>query len=158
MCNKLEQKTTINKATGLTPQQEQACVLLASGENYTAVAEALNINRGTLYRWLQLPTFECYYNSQCKEYQDEVKNSVLGLHQQAIATLTEAMTHGSESSRLRASIWILEKVATMKIGATDIRLVLQEQCSSGVFDFQLTQFNECAYKNKLKEYGLSEDT
>ena len=158
MSNKIEQKATINKATGLTPQQEQACVLLASGDSYTAVAEVLNINRGTLYKWQQLPTFECYYNQQCKDYQNGVKNSLLGLHRQAIETIGDIILNGNENTRLKASMWVLDRIATMEVGATDVRPVLQKQCTSKVFDdLPLTQLNEGNYNNKLKEYGLSKE-
>ena len=155
--NKIKQKTTINGATGLTPQQEQACVMLASGESYTAVAERLNINRGTLYKWQLLPTFECYYNQQCKDYKDSVKNGLLGLHRQAIDTITELMIAGNENTRLRASMWVIDKVGDIKVGAVDVREVLQKQCTSNMFDFDLGSFNERAYQGKLQEYGLSEE-
>ena len=46
--NKNAQNATISPTTGLTPQQEQACILLASGENVTNVADKLSLNRGTL--------------------------------------------------------------------------------------------------------------
>lgn len=157
MSNKNAQKSTINKATGLTPQQEQACIMLASGESYTAVAERLDINRGTLYKWQSLPTFECYYNLQCKDYKDGVKNGLLGLHKQAMDTIAELMVSGNENTRLRASMWVIDKVCDIKIGEVDVRGVLQKQCTSDIFDFDLNKFNERAYQGKLKEYGLSED-
>ena len=47
--DKKQQKPTLSPLTGLTPQQEQAAMMLASGENLTAVARQLNLNRSTLY-------------------------------------------------------------------------------------------------------------
>ena len=155
--NKTQQKATINKVTGLTPQQEQACIMLASGESYTAVAERLDINRGTLYKRQSLPTFECYYNLQCQDYKDSVKNGLLGLHRQAIETIAELLVIGSENTRLRASMWVIDKISDLKIGDVDVRAVLQSQCSSDIFDFGLSKFNDRAYQEKLNKYGLSED-
>ena len=155
--NKNQQKSTINGATGLTPQQEQACVMLASGESYTAVAEQLGINRGTLYKWQTLPTFECYYNQQCKDYQDSVKNGLLGLHRQAIDTIAELMIAGNENVRLRASMWVIDKVNSVEVGMTDVRDVLQKQCVTDVFEFNFKNRNEERYMALLEEYGLSEE-
>ena len=155
MGDKIQQNPTKNVVTGLTPQQEKACIMLASGESYTAVAEQLDINRGTLYKWQSLPTFECYYNLQCKDYQDGVKNGLLGLHRRAIETITELMINGNESTRLRASIWVLDKVANINIGSVDVRAVLQNQCTS--VDWGFPDFDEKGYKKMLKEYGLSEE-
>ena len=156
--NKSEQNTTISPATGLTPQQEQACILLASGESYTAVAQRLNINRGTLYKWQDLLPFQCFYNQQCSDYKAEVRNALLGLHAEAVDTVRELMNNGGEATRLKAAIWLLERVEAVEVGATDVRDVLKAQhTNSTVLDmWESNQLDERAYKRALKEYGLSD--
>ncbi len=156
--NRIEQKATISPTTGLTPQQEQACILLASGESVTDVAVKLNLNRGTLYKWQQNKAFECYYNKQCQEYKNEVKNGLLGLHQQAVATIKQLITIGSEATRLKAATWVLDKVEAIEVGETSIRRVLKEQCTTtnnGWGDF--TNFDEKEYNKQLKVLGLDEE-
>lgn len=157
--NKSEQKATKSEQTGLTPIQEQACLMLASGEGFTTVAEKLSLNRGTLYKWQQNTAFQCYYNQQCQDYKSEVKNALLGLHSQAVATVRELMTTGNESTRLKAALWLLEKVEAVEVGATDIRAVLKDRCTHGFDDWgKLTpQLDEQEYKQALKEYGLSDE-
>lgn len=155
MNNKKGQDATINKATGLTPQQEQASIMLASGSSLADVANKLGINRKTLYQWQRLPTFECFYNMQCKDYQDEVKNGLLGLHKQAIDTITKLIDSSNEVTRLKASIWVLDKIASLNIGSTDVRAVLKEQCTDKEFGFE--SIDEVGYRKKLKMYRLSED-
>ncbi|WP_314311634.1 phBC6A51 family helix-turn-helix protein [Hoylesella saccharolytica] len=156
--NRIEQKATISPTTGLTPQQEQACILLASGESVTDVADKLSLNRGTLYKWQQNKAFECYYNKQCQEYKNEVKNGLLGLHQQAVATIKQLITIGSEVTRLKAATWVLDKVEAIEVGETNIRRVLKEQCTTtnnGWGDF--TNFDEKEYNKQLKVLGLDEE-
>ena len=156
--NKIEQKATISPITGLTPQQEQACILLASGENVTDVADKLSLNRGTLYKWQQNKAFECYYNKQCQEYKDEVKNGLLGLHQQAVATIQQLITTGSEATRLKAATWVLEKVEAVEVGETSIRRALKGQCTTTNNDWgDLSTFDESEYKKQLKAFGLDDE-
>lgn len=156
--NKIEQKATISPITGLTPQQEQACILLASGENVTDVADKLSLNRGTLYKWQQNKAFECYYNKQCQEYKDEVKNGLLGLHQQAVATIQRLITTGSEATRLKAATWVLEKVEAIEVGETSIRRALKGQCTTTNNDWgDFSTFDEKEYKRQLKALGLDDE-
>lgn len=156
--NRNEQNATISPTTGLTPQQEQACILLASGENVTNVADKLSLNRGTLYKWQQNKAFECFYNKQCQEYKNEVKNGLLGLHQQAIATMRQLIATGNEATRLKAAIWVLEKVEAINIGETNIKQALKAQCTTTTDDWSdFTQFNEKEYKRQLKAYGLDDE-
>ena len=155
--NRNEQNATISPTTGLTPQQEQACILLASGENVTNVADKLSLNRGTLYKWQQNKAFECFYNKQCQEYKNEVKNGLLGLHQQAIATMRQLIATGNEATRLKAAIWVLEKVEAINIGETNIKQALKAQCTTTDDWSDFTQFNEKEYKRQLKAYGLDDE-
>lgn len=157
--NKNEQKTTKSNVTGLTPLQEQACMMLASGEGITAVAEKLSLNRGTLYKWQHYMAFQCFYNQQCQDYKSEVKNALMGMHAQAIATVGELLETGNESTRLKAAMWLLEKVEAVEVGDTDIRAVLKAQCSHSLDDWGdfAPQLNEREYKKALNYYGLSED-
>lgn len=156
--NKKEQNVTKSTITGLTPQQEQACILLASGENITNVAEKLSLNRGTLYRWQQDKAFECFYNKQCQDYKDEVKNGLLGLHQQAITTIKQIIKTGGEVSRLKAAMWVLDKVEAIEVGETSIKRALKDQCTTTVEDWaDFSKLDEDKYKSTLKAYGLDEE-
>lgn len=156
--NKNERKATISPTTGLTPQQEQACILLASGESVTDVADKLSLNRGTLYKWQQNKAFECYYNKRCQEYKEEVRNGLLGLHQQAVATIEQLITTGSEATRLKAATLVLEKIEAIEVGETSIRRALKGQCTTTNNDWgDLTTFDEKEYKRQLKAFGLDDE-
>ena len=156
--NKTQQKPTLSPLTGLTPQQEQAAIMLASGENLTAVARQLNLNRSTLYDWQENTAFQCFYNQQCQDHKEAVKNALFGLYGQAIDTLTDLLTNGNENTRLKASIWLLERVASVEVGDTRLREVLKKKCThdqSGRYD--LNTLNEQEYRSELQRYGLSEE-
>lgn len=150
-----QQKPTNSPLTGLTPQQEQAAMMMASGENITAVARQLNLNRSTLYEWQENMAFQCFYNQQCQDHQQAVKNALFGLHNTAIETLTDLLTNGNENTRLKASMWLLERVANTEIGKTNIRTALKEKCTHNELDVDWEKLNEDEYKAELKRYGLS---
>ncbi len=152
-----QQKPTISPTTGLTPQQEQAAIMLASGENLTGVARQLNLNRSTLYEWQENTAFQCFYNQQCQEHQQAVKNALFGLHSTAIDTLTDLLNNGNENTRLKASMWLLERVANTEVGETNIRAVLREKCTHDDMDINWAKLNEGEYKAELRRYGLSDE-
>jgi hypothetical protein len=154
--NRKQQKATLSPITGLTPQQEQACILLAGGESYTNVARQLNINRSTLYDWQNNLAFICFFNQQCKEHKQEVKNALLGLHRQAINALTGLLTNGNENTRLKASIWLLERLDCIEVGKTDLKAALKEQS----YDVNINMdafIDRQQYMSALRAYGLTDE-
>lgn len=58
--------------TRLNEKQEAALILLTSGQGltYTQIAEQIEINRKTLYRWLHEPQFASF-QARLKELEDE---------------------------------------------------------------------------------------
>lgn len=131
--------------------------MLASGENLTGVARQLNLNRSTLYEWQENTAFQCFYNQQCQEHQQAVKNALFGLHSTAIDTLTDLLSNGNENTRLKASMWLLERVANTEVGETNIRAVLREKCTHDDMDINWAKLNEGEYKAELRRYGLSDE-
>ena len=54
----MKAENKINKDTELTPVQERAIYLLASGKSITDVAKEINTDRGTIYNWFLLSEFK----------------------------------------------------------------------------------------------------
>ncbi|RRD70993.1 helix-turn-helix domain-containing protein [Tannerella forsythia] len=86
MNNKKQQKATkkadlpeVNTQTGLTPIQEQAAILLASGNSVTAVAEKIRVNRSTLYKWQMQITFQCFLINNVMTIRTTLEMACLGL-------------------------------------------------------------------------------
>ena len=152
----------IHSDTGLTALQEKCCLLLAAGIRITDAALQVGASRGTLYRWLQQPAFQCYLNQAKKEVQQFVEGSLLNLHQKALEGIEATLDSQREDLRLRAATWVLEKIQEMPIGASDIRKVLLEEATlkpSSVDIWDKTgrvREIERNYKKSLADAGLEE--
>ncbi len=163
MNNKKRQKTTektnlpkVNPLTGLTPIQEQAAILLASGDSITAVAEKISVNRSTLYKWQIQVTFQCFFNQQCTDYKNNLKNGLFGLADEALNAIRDSLQSKNEAIRLKTAMWITDKVELSETGTTDVRAVIKERhTKSESIDWDTPTFDEHGYKNELKQLGLS---
>lgn len=94
MTDKNQQKPTergnINPEIGLTPQQEQVAMMLATGETITAVAAKLCLNRCTLYEWQKLLPFQCFLNKQAADYRDNLKNGLYAIASDALQAIRDS--------------------------------------------------------------------
>lgn len=154
--NKILQNTTISKETGLTPQQEYACIMLAGGYSITDVAEKVGVNRSTIYQWQSNLAFVCYFNRQSKAIKDEVKNGVMGLCQQAIETVRDILTNGNETTRLKAAVWIMEKAEAIQVGCTNVRDAIRERHTHPMMCDYDEIVDEIAIQRDLERLGLSD--
>lgn len=161
--NKSEQNQTISTESGLTPLQEQAATLLASGKNISAVAEELSLNRGTIYQWQQKLTFQCYFNFQRQEAKDTLKNGLFSLYNEALEAVKGCLTSENETIKLKAATYIIQKIEENSMGNTNIREVLKEQATRKEgfmtgWELEKEVFDEKEYKRLLKENGLKDNT
>jgi len=162
--NKKRQKPTIlgdvensvNGQTGLTPMQEKAAMLLAAGGTLTGVAEQLGLNRSTLYKWQTIVTFQCFYNQQCSDNKANLKNGLFGLADAALEALRASLYSESEGIRLKAAMWLCERLEATAIGNTDVRAIIKQRHtqSSVIADWNRATLDESGYKAELKQLGL----
>lgn len=161
MTDKSQQKPTergnINPDTGLTPQQEQAAMMLATGETITAVAAKLSLHRCTLYEWQKLLPFQCFLNKQAADYRDNLKNGLYALASDALQTIRDCLHSTNEGNRLKAAMWLVEKVSDADTGETDVRAAIKDRCTKDVLEVDSTLFDEDEYNNALQWYGLQPD-
>lgn len=77
-------------AKRLNDKQEQALILLTSGEGltYTEIAERIDTNRKTLYRWLHEPQFASF-QERLKEIEDERWISIVDVAKKSAYKLCE---------------------------------------------------------------------
>ncbi|MBQ9184412.1 MAG: hypothetical protein IJ151_00890 [Bacteroidales bacterium] len=153
----------VHPDSGLTASQEKCAILLASGIRVTDAAQQVGASRASVYRWLDNDAFACYYNLMKKEVQGYVEGALLELHQKALAGITASLDSPREDLRLKASMWVVEKVSQMPIGETSVRKLLQNKVKMEVSDGYLTIggtglgiYKEQEYKKKLQEAGLEE--
>lgn len=154
----MEQNQTFQeKKFGITPIQEQAATMLASGKSITEAAEALGISRGTIYAWQEKPNFLCYMNHAAAEIQGNIKNGIFALHTKAIQTIEATLDSKNELMRLKAAIYILEQIKGASIGETDAEKIIRDRCTSKLEDFQKefgNSFDSKKYNEQMKENGL----
>ena len=157
--NRFEQKQTISTESGLTPLQEQAATLLASGKNISAVAEELSLSRGTIYQWQQKLAFQCYFNFQRQEAKDTLESGLFSLYNEALEAIKGCLTSENETIKLKAATYIIQKIEESPMGETNIREVLKEQATTKEsilpnWEMEREVFNEKEYKRLLEENGL----
>ena len=148
-----------NKITGLTPQQEKAAVLLASGKTMTETAKAVKIERSTLYQWIEKVNFKAYFNSLIKEIRDNTKNGLFGLIDEAYKAIRESLKSKNESVKLKAALSIIDRLQDVKIGNTDPIQMIRNQCTHQ-FDFDImgtSVFDEERFEQLLKENNLDDE-
>lgn len=147
-----------NKITGLTPQQEKAVILLASGQTITEVAKHLNIERSTLYQWGAKANFKAYFNSLTKEIQDNTENCLFGLLEEALKTLRDSLNSKNESVKLKAALSIIDRTKDIKVGETDPVQMLRKQCTHTFdafeFDFTKEAFDGARFEKLMLDNNL----
>lgn len=147
----------IDQQTGLTPVQEKAAILLASGINIGAVAEQLNLSKGTLYNWQRTLTFQCFYNRQSSDYRQSLRDGLFGLADTALSAIRDSLTSTNEAVRLRAAIWVVERVNEAPVGGTDFRAELRKECTYTDFGgWDGDTFHAKEYNDKLVELGIND--
>lgn len=140
--------------TGLTPLQEQAAIMLASGDSITQVAEKLGLNRSTIYEWQRKITFKCFFNFQRQEAKDTLRNGLAGLYNDALEAVKGCLASENESIRLKAAMWIIGKIEDNPIEDTDARQVLKREATKDMVSWETTKLDEREYQKLLAENGL----
>lgn len=149
--------THISQQTGLTPIQEQAAILLASGETITAVAAKIGVNRGTIYDWQGIVTFQCFFNQQKHDYKEHLKNSLFGLTNDALTAVRNCLLSDNEPIKLKAATWLLERVAEQTAGVTDIRAALKAKHTKAMEWPDCDNFDRVGFEKDCRQYGIKPD-
>ena len=121
----------------LTATQEQALLLLASGETVTATAEAVGMSRQTVSEWANRdPEFIAALNSVRQETLDAGADKLRGMVEKALDAVAEGFDSEELSAKERAALGmeLLKNVGLVKrvnaIGSTDAASVRSSQVLS----------------------------
>jgi len=121
----------------LTATQEQALLLLASGETVTATAEAVGVSRQTCSEWVNRdPEFIAALNSVRQETLDAGADKLRGMVEKALDAVAEGFDSEELSAKERAALGmeLLKNVGLVKrvnaIGSTDAASVRSSQVLS----------------------------
>ena len=152
-------KVRVSSVTGLTPTQERACSLLASGAKTADVAQQLDVPEESIYLWQKQTTFSCYYNKQRSVIKNAAVQSLFGLMDEAVTAIRESLNSTNESVRLKAASYIIDKLQNVEVGKTDIvEAVKAEATYSDTDRWGITEnvFHENEYRDRLQELGVKE--
>ena len=111
----------------LNAKQQQTLVLLATGLRIEEIAETLGVHRSTIWRWRQNPEFIAKWNQILVDTREEQTRSLIELQQEAIEALRGCLRSENDMVRLRASLSVLEKVASLTVGSTDSEEVQRDR-------------------------------
>ena len=157
----METKTDKNQhswtESGLTPLQEQAAVLLASGKSITAIAEELEINRSTIYEWQDILTFRCFYNKQCEIIRERIKACLFGVQDKAFDAIKDILEGDNPAIKLKAAIWLIERASATGIGETDPKSILKGMVHPRGSFSGWNSYHEKEYLELLGKYHLNDD-
>lgn len=151
-------KVIVSEVTGLTPTQEQAATLLSSGVSVTEVAEKLDVSRTAIYLWQKQLTFKCYFNKRCSEARSTLVSGLYGLADEALQTIRGSLQSENEQVRLKAAMWITDKLQNIEITETDVLTALRKESTHNAYpDWGAEEsFNEDEYRERLTKLGLKE--
>lgn len=156
---KTKTEVQVSSVTGLTPTQERACSLLASGAKTAEVAQQLDVPERNIHLWQKQSTFVCYYNKQRSVIKNAAVQSLFGLMDEAIKAIKESLNSTNESVRLKAASYIIDKLQNVEVGKTDITEVIRAEATyeeTGRWGQTESVFHEKEYRKKLKELGVEE--
>jgi len=109
----------------LTPKQDKAVFLLASGKVVAEVAEQLEVDRTTLWVWRQQPAFEAILNQTREETKQAMQDGLRSLHQQALQTLRQSLDSGNEVVALKAALAVLDRMDKASIGPVEAEAIAE---------------------------------
>lgn len=157
MATKTHKNQQNRTKSGLTPTQEQAAIMLASGESITSVAERLELNRSTIYEWQGILTFQCFFNKQCEMIRERMNAEIFGLQEAAIQAIKESLSCNNESIRLKAATWIVERLSNAQIGESDPTKLIKAKCTTPLMEWDQEIFDKNKFERLLEEFNLEEE-
>lgn len=107
----------------LSEKQINTINLLASGKSIEDVSKELNLNINTIYRWKKTHKFKTALREQQNVIFNEITLKFCEMGTEAINTIYSIMKNGtSENIKLRASMFIIDKIIQVKDNETISRI------------------------------------
>lgn len=151
-----QSKIAVSTATGLTPTQEEACTLLASGSTVTDVATKLAVSRTAIYEWQKQTTFKVFFNKQRSIIQSNTLQGLFGMAVDAIQAIRNSLNSNDEKIRFKAATYIVDKLQSIEIGQTDIFKAIRGEATHSTWGDLEDKVDPQEYKELCREYGVKE--
>jgi len=94
----------------LTPEQCEAAQYVVGGDDFTTIANHMNIDRKTLYNWRQLPEFQAEIDRIVKQMRDGLADRLIRLADRSLEVIEQGLLNGDRhdrSSRARDTLRML---------------------------------------------------
>ena len=92
----------------LTPKQQQAASLIASGKTQRQAAEAVGVSPQTLTAWAKNEAFKSHVQALLQPAHEGVQTALQGLHQRAAEVLASLLETAPPATKLQAIRLIFE--------------------------------------------------
>ena len=112
----------------LSCKQVSALSLSLSGMNVSDIAKALEIDRGTIHRWMRTKEFRSEYNRSIRTIFRESQERIFSIQEKAVAALVELLSSNDAEIRFKACKLALESGHTAYIALDDVAHA--EHCES----------------------------
>ena len=92
----------------LTPKQQEAAALIASGKTQRQAAEAVGVSSQTLTAWAKKEDFQRHVQALLQPAHEGVQTALQGLHQRAAEVLASLLETAPPATKLQAIRLIFE--------------------------------------------------
>lgn len=107
----------------LNEKQINAINMLASGKTIDEVANSLNLNTNTIYRWKKTNTFKTALREQQNLIFNNITLKLAEMGTEAVKVIFDIMNNASsENLRLKASMFIIDKIIQVEDNETIKRI------------------------------------
>ena len=124
--------TKSNKIRPLSVEQQNAIEFLIQGRSDRSVAEAIGVNRSTIWEWRKNPIFVAALNKQRNDMWKESRERLKTLASSALDTIEQQLANDDGRVALAASKLILQ--SNRLLGETDLPLSRLEDPRAIIFD------------------------
>jgi len=148
-----DEPTKSDKSRPLSVEQKNAIELLVQGRSDRSVAEAVGINRSTLYEWRKNPFFLAALNKQRNDMWKDSRERLKNLAGSALDTIERQLANDDGRIALSASKIILK--SNRMLGETDFPLSHLEDPKAIIFDqLKKEAQDELLSKTDLRDRNL----
>ncbi|MBT4087685.1 MAG: hypothetical protein HOE30_04245 [Deltaproteobacteria bacterium] len=147
--------------TTLPPNQEKFVTMLIAGKRYKDIASELEVNRATLTAWRNLETVEARYNQLVSEIKTDLESGLMDLYSEAVNTLKDCMAEGSDQTRVKIALWLIDRVEQLEPGVTDPAEIVRQKHTTTTGPFEdleafkeTSELDQAGYTRRMKELGL----
>ena len=153
----------VDEQTGLTARQFKAAFLSANGVDTPSVVKELGVDRSTLWRWRQEPTYVVEYERCLREAKEDLRRRFARLQEKALEALESALDGADSRTAFRAAQYVLDNLSKVETKDYDLRQEIrlatrkEEQWSLSDLDLSYFGYDADKYSEICERLGITEN-